>query len=121
MIEARRPAAASVGFIRVRKRKRKKGERAQDFDLVRAIRVNGKSRHRVLLSLRSLRDECQDRDLVLFWADAFVRMAEYGLSASQCHRLATEMVRKGARLPIAAQCHTIVSNMFELAAVEADA
>jgi hypothetical protein len=98
---------AGIGFIRVRKRKLKGGhgfygKRATSsvsFDLVRAVRVDGKPRHEFLLGFGSQKDiEC-NHDLCRFWVHAIHRMTRHELAEEQRQRLISEMVRKGARLP----------------------
>jgi hypothetical protein len=111
-----------IGFIRVRKRKLKGGhpsvrerirewpgyysERAREsasFDLVRAVRVDGKPRHQFVLGLGSQKDR-ERQGLEWFWVRAIYRMAKHGLADDQRQRLIAEMVRKGARLPTLAKC-----------------
>jgi hypothetical protein len=106
----------AAGFIRVRKRKlngggpdrlpiyRKRALESVSFDLVRAVRVNGKPRHKFVLGLGSLKDE-RERDLMQFWVHAIGRMCRHGLKPAQRRRLADEMIRKGAPLPTAKQCN----------------
>jgi hypothetical protein len=108
-----------AGFIRVRKRKLKGGHpdwrayrarqgslatTSMSFDLVRAVRVNGKPRHEFILSLGSLKDY-ERHGVVWFWIDVVRRLTRHGLDADQRKRLAAEMVRKGARLPTADACN----------------
>jgi hypothetical protein len=106
----------TIGFIRVRKRKLKSGHPAwrdvrgrvatisMSFDIVRAVRVDGKPRHEFVLGLGSLRDYNPRRGLVQFWIDAIRRMIKHGLTKEQRERFVAEMARKGARLPSDAQC-----------------
>jgi hypothetical protein len=111
--------ATGIGFIRVRKRKLKGGhpdsraDRArsgtltatsQSFDLVKAVRVSGKPRHRFVLGLGSQKDVERDDALCLFWAHAIARMIRHEIAADQRQRLIVEIVRKGARVPSIAQC-----------------
>jgi hypothetical protein len=108
-----------VGFIRVRKRKLKGGHpqwraynaragrlatTSASFDLVRAVRINGKPRHEFLLGLGSQKDRDSDNEVVWFWVHAVRRMKRHDLTDQQRRRLAAEMVRKGARLPTVVQC-----------------
>jgi hypothetical protein len=102
----------AVGFIRVRKRKLKGGSTysrqalaSASYDLVRAVRVNGKPRHQFVLGLGSQKEETDRRARApWFWFDALDRMTRHGLTAPQRQRLVAEMVRKGARLPTIEQC-----------------
>jgi hypothetical protein len=111
-----------VGFIRVRKRKLKgghpesRGWRARggvlatastSFDLVRAVRVNGKPRHEFILGLGSQKN-VQPNGYGWFWVRVIWRMTKHGLSEHQRQRLFAEMVRKGAQLPTIAQCEDCV-------------
>jgi hypothetical protein len=105
-----------LGFIRTRKRQLKGGAaewreyRARkgiivtsstSFDLVRAIRIDGKPRHQFVLGLGSLKDKMEDHALSWFWLRALWRMKRHGLDPEQRHALAKEMIRKGATLPTA--------------------
>jgi hypothetical protein len=87
----------TVGFIRVRKR-----AVSMSFDLVRAVRVNSKPRHVFVLGLGSQKHG--DSWTLHFWEVALIRMIRHGLTAEQRARIVADMVRKGARLPTAAQC-----------------
>jgi hypothetical protein len=107
-----------AGFIRVRKRKLKGGHpdlrtwrlregraaiASTSFDLVRAVRVNGKPRHKFVLGLGSLKSY-ERGSIVWFWVRVVWRLTKHGFDADQRRRLAAEMVRKGARLPMADEC-----------------
>jgi hypothetical protein len=111
----------AVGFIRARKRKLKGGHRdwrayrartgtlastSTSFDLVKAVRVDGKPRHEFVLGLGSQKDVERHggHDLCWFWAHAVHRMIKHGLAEDQRDRLLSEMVRKGARFPTIAEC-----------------
>ena len=102
-----RSEAPKIGFVRVRKRQLKGAQRARygrpitssaSFDLVRAVRVNGRPTHRFVLGLGSQKSIDPDGPC-WFWIRAIHRMIRHGLTESQRHRLMAEMVRKGARLP----------------------
>jgi hypothetical protein len=107
-------------FVRVRKRKLKGADgdwrayargpvptSAMSFDLVRAVRVDGKPRHKVLLGLGSQKDvEHRHRSQAVFWYAAFRAMEWHGLDIEQRRRVAEEMIRKGARRPSADHCET---------------
>jgi hypothetical protein len=92
----------NYGFIRVRRRTRGapwpsnscKGL-SRSFDLVRAVRINGKPRHRFILGLGSQK-EGDDAHYFYFWIRAFRKLRRHGLDA---HRFADAMVRKGAQPP----------------------
>jgi hypothetical protein len=109
----------SIGFIRVRKRKLKGGHRdwrayrahqgilattSRSFDLVRAVRVDGKPRHEFILGLGSQKDFDRKSADGWFWARALSGMAQYGLDEHQRTHLINELVRKGARVPTPAEC-----------------
>src|SRR5215216_1224186 len=104
--------AASIGFVRVRKRKLKGSQRAAygrsitssaSFEIVRAVRVDGRSTHRFVLGLGSQKS-IDPAGPCWFWLRAIRRMIEHGLTTSERFRLLAEMLRKGARPPGFA-CH----------------
>lgn len=114
-----------LGFIRVRKRTLKGGdaswrayrERAgtlvtasMSFDLVRAVRVDGKPRHKFVLGLGSLKDNRGCSVLAGFWIQAIRKMRRHGLDVQQRHCLANQMARKGAPWPTAEQCDGYVES-----------
>jgi hypothetical protein len=109
------------GFIRVRKRKLKGGHPdmrayraatggrvatvSMSFDLVRAVRVNGKPRHEFVLGLGSQKDVERYKDAdVTFGMRALESMQQHGFNEDQCRYLFGELIRRGARLPTAEQC-----------------
>ena len=107
-----RSEAANIGFIRVRKRKLKGAHRARygrpitssaSFDIVRAVRVDGRPTHLFVLGLGSQKS-IDPHGPCRFWIWAIHRMIRHGLTESQRYRLMAEMVRKGARLPGFADC-----------------
>jgi hypothetical protein len=121
----------STGFIRVSKRKLKGGHpdlrdyRAEagelataslSFDLVKAVRINGKPRHVFVLGLGSQKNFERAGNLVRFWTFAISRMKRRGLTYHQRRRLALKMVRKAARLPTLEACETCRGGK-ELAAI----
>ena len=87
------------GFIRVRKR-----PASTAFDIVRAVRVNGKPRHKYVLGLGSLKYGSTERELFMFWIRAFRSLIQHGLSVEQRFRFADELTRKGVLPPLAEQC-----------------
>jgi hypothetical protein len=104
----------TIGFVHVRKRALKGGHyssrywrtkaglvatEAYSFDLVRAVRINGKPRHQFILGFGSQKNVFRDCDLVHFWMDAVRRMARHGLAELQRRRLVGQMARKGAKFP----------------------
>jgi hypothetical protein len=113
------------GFIRVRKRTLKGGhpmwrsgaKTSMSFDLVRAVRVNGKPRHQFVLGLGSqqaVRPGYRN-DIVSFWDRAIHRMTRHGILQPQRQYLIAEMVRKGARLPSADECEADIKNRRAIA------
>ena len=103
----RSDAAASIGFVRVRKRKLKGTQRAASgrpitssasFEIIRAVRVDGRSTHRFVLGLGSQKS-IDPAGPCWFWLRAIHRMIEHGLTTSERFRLLSEMLRKGARPP----------------------
>jgi hypothetical protein len=120
------PASATFGndtamFIRVRRRALKGGHRdwrayrkskgliaeaSASYDVVRAVRINGKPRQKFLLGLGSLKVKERDeaRDLIWFWVHAMCRMRRHGLSDEQQRRLIAALVRKGVQKPSTDEC-----------------
>jgi hypothetical protein len=96
----------AAGFIRVRKRKLKgcRGTSSRSFDVVRAVRINGKPRHKFVLGLGSQKSGASGNDAARMLLRAIGRMKDHGLSESQRRSLLDELVRKGARRPTAAEC-----------------
>jgi hypothetical protein len=85
----------ALGFIRVRKRKLKGGHpqwracrtrtgtlqsHSSSFDLVKAVRVNGKPRHQFVLGLGSQKNVDRWHELGWFWSRAIRKMIRHGLS-----------------------------------------
>jgi hypothetical protein len=66
---------------------------------VKAVRVDGKPRHKFVLSFGSQKDTDRDIHLCWFWAHATHRMIRHGLTRAQRQRLIAELIRKGARVP----------------------
>jgi hypothetical protein len=105
----------SCGFVRVRKRKLKGAGgwlgglamSSASFDLVKAVRVDGKPRHEFVLSFGSQKNadrsqaptlrqrEIEDTDLCRFWVRATHRTIRHGLTSAQRQRLIAELIRKG--------------------------
>lgn len=54
-------------------------------------------------ALGSLKEPHNKSDVLRFWTTAFFRMRRHGLDAQQRRHIASEMVRKGAPPPAAAQ------------------
>jgi hypothetical protein len=105
------------GFIRARRRQLHKYLRyktryqkhypkiSTSFDIVRAVRINGEPRHVFVLGLGSQHDlEFYQGAVLRFWLCAISSMKRHGLSDSQRSRVASDMVRKGARLPTVEDC-----------------
>jgi hypothetical protein len=100
-----------LGFVRVRKRELKGGHpssrywrteaglaatESKSFDVVRAVRVDGKPRHQFVFGLGSQKDQESDGGIAYFWLRALYRMQRNGLNAEQRRALTKEMLRKGA-------------------------
>jgi hypothetical protein len=113
-----------LGFIRVRHRKLNGGHpylrayrerngrppltESVSFDLVRAVRIDGKPRHKFVLGLGSQQNvDDHPHGPILFWVDAVCKMKRHGLDGNDRRRLADEMSRKGARPPTIAQCEAM--------------
>lgn len=99
--------AGNLGFIRVRNRELKGAHRdrygrpitsSASFDVIRAVRVDGRPTHLFVLGLGSQKS-IDPHGRCWFWIRAIHRMIRYGLTECQRDRLLAEMVRKGARLP----------------------
>jgi hypothetical protein len=91
-----------VGFIRVRRRTltpywEHSATASASYDIVKAVRVGGKPRHRFVLGLGSLKNV--ERGRTHFWNRAVGSMVRHGLSEEQRRYFLAAMVRKGARLP----------------------
>src|SRR6516165_10219869 len=126
----------NYGFIRVRKRRLKAGDpnartwrrylslTSQSFDLVKAVRIDGKPRHKFVLGLGSQQQKADDgrpvSNLCWFWVRAVWRMIRHGLTPEQRRRLIAEMARKGARLPTTAECEKHRSSSWPGAAAIAE-
>jgi hypothetical protein len=115
---------ATVGFIRVRKRKLKpkyrwsKGkdkwgchykiwdksaQTAVSYDLVRAVRISGQPRHKFVLGFGSPVSRWYN-SVEPFWARAFASMARHGLSKAQQFEIAEKLRRKRIPLPSVNEC-----------------
>jgi len=125
------------GFIRVRKRKLygrahwvvsrrsktgyvKRYDRAvplpaASYDIVRAVRLNGKPTHKFVLTLGTLRQYSQTERTIEFWTGAVRRMAQHGLSKEQRKHFVLACVRKGAQLPTLADCKDFRASGWEKA------
>jgi hypothetical protein len=107
-----------AGFIRVRERTLPEPwpsnacRNSRSFNLVRSVRINGKPRQRFVAGLGYQRDAMSDWDIGHFWHRAFLRLRRHRYDT---HRLADEMVRKGARLPVLA-CIEQQQQRFSLSA-----
>jgi hypothetical protein len=65
--------------------------------VVRAVRVNGKPRHKFVVGLGSLKEgDNQRRADCFFWIAAFMRLRRHGLDT---HHFADELTRKGVQPP----------------------
>jgi hypothetical protein len=101
-----------VGFIRVRKRKLNGGHplwayrarASKSFDLVKAVRIDGKPRHKFVLGLGSQKDTATGRDAAYLLLVAIGRMKSHGLNEPQRRALLTELIRKGVRRPTITEC-----------------
>jgi hypothetical protein len=102
----------SPGFIRVRKRRLKGSQRSfggvlqvasVSFDLVKAMRIGGKPRHKFVLGLGSQKNGDTGRQAALMLLLAVGRMKAHGLNEIQRRALLAELIRKGARRPTIAE------------------
>jgi hypothetical protein len=69
------------------------------FDLVKAVRVDGKPRNKFVLGLGSQKDGVTGRIAAHLLLIAISRMKRHGLNETQRRLLLSEMIRKGARRP----------------------
>ena len=105
---------AGAMFVRVRRRKLKGGARrlaivsrgsrhlqtaSASFDLVRAVRIDGKPRQKFLLGLGSLKFPIGERELAWFWWRALRKMISHGLSEERRAGVLLELERKGVPPP----------------------
>jgi hypothetical protein len=122
-------------FIRVRRRvlggQRHHGyvvKASASYDVVRAVRINGKPRQKFLLGLGSIKELATPskqtaHDLMWFWVHAVLRMRRHGLSDEQQRRLIEALARKGVRKPSIDECTCFAegwrtSTLFSTAAQE---
>src|SRR5262245_10085365 len=90
-----------TGFVRKRKRTTKGRGVVLDYDIVRAVRINGQPRHKCVFSLGTF----YGQQPIWFWMNAVERMTKAGLSKAQRQYFIAACVRKGARLPTQQECH----------------
>lgn len=105
---------AGAMFVRVRRRALKSVYRQRDgtlikatsasYDVVRAVRINGKPRQKFLFGLGSLKQPSNQGDFMSFWVHAVGRMKRHGLDDERCRCLIDGMLRKSARKPTAQEC-----------------
>ena len=72
------------------------------FDLVKAVRIDGKPRHKFVLGLGSQKDGVTGRMAAHMLLIAIARMKAHGLNEAQRRALLAELIRKGARRPTVA-------------------
>jgi hypothetical protein len=109
-----------TGFVRVRRRTLKGGHpdwreyrrrhgclhtTSCSFDLVQAVRLNGKPRQRFLLGLGSIKDSEREGRLVNFWLQVIFRLGKSGFKPKRRRLILAQMARKGAPLPSVAACN----------------
>jgi hypothetical protein len=98
----------TIGFIRVRKRKLSRGwyggTASASYDIVRAVRINGKPRHKFVLGLGTQENSDGTANVVSFWPKAIHRMKKHGIRRSKREQFILACVRKGARLPTKVEC-----------------
>ena len=117
-VVSKRRGHAAVGndtalFVRVRRRKLKGGHyrwrtgdrtpitASASYDVVHAVRIDGKPRHQFLFGLGSLKEGNSDHEMVLFWDHAISKMKRNKLDEERRRRLMDEMIRKGVPAPLA--------------------
>jgi hypothetical protein len=77
----------------------KRARASMSFDLVKAVRVDGKPRNKFVLGLGSQKDGVTGRIAAHLLLIAISRMKRHGLNETQRRLLLSEMIRKGARRP----------------------
>jgi hypothetical protein len=107
----------TVGFIRVRKRKLKPDylgriRESVSYDLVRAVRINGKPRHKFVLGFGSPVSRYYD-SAVPFWGRVFARTAHHGFSKPQQFQIADQLRRKNIPLPTVKECKAAKAEAIE--------
>ena len=115
-VVSKRPLERTFGndtamFVRVRRRKLKGGHyrwrtgdritASASYDVVHAVRIDGKPRHKFLFGLGSLKEGNSDHEMVLFWDHAISKMKRNKLDEERRRRLMDEMIRKGVPAPLA--------------------
>ena len=98
-------------FVRVRRRTLKGGhpewreyrertgsivKASASYDVVRAVRVNGKPRHKFVCGLGSIKQNGNPRDHERFWTSALCRMIRAGLSPASRSKIIKLAIAKGA-------------------------
>jgi hypothetical protein len=92
-------------FVRVRKRKLTYGDTSASYDLVHAVRINGKARQQFLLGLGSLKTPPRHQHMLMwFWHRALGRMRRHGLSETKRKSIVAAMIAKGATKPTRKRC-----------------
>jgi hypothetical protein len=121
-------------FVRVRRRTLKGGHQSlrahrkhhgclvtasASFDVVRAVRINGKPRQKFILGLGSLKTpQVRTCEIFWFWRRALFRMRRHGFDQQQRLRLIDALVRKGVPKPSYRQCEEWVRNTRFINAVD---
>jgi hypothetical protein len=82
------------------------------YDLVRAVRINGKPRHKFVLGFGSPVSRWYN-SVEPFWLRAFARMARHGFSKAQQFEIAEQLKRKGIPLPSVKECKEGKAKQFE--------
>jgi hypothetical protein len=108
----------SFGFVRVRKRKLMGAGgwlgglamSSASFDVVMAVRVDGKPRHKFVLSFGSQKDtDRKDNiDLFWFWVHATDRMIRHGLTRAQRQRLSPNLSARARGCRQLQRCKSMV-------------
>jgi hypothetical protein len=78
------------------------------YDIVKAVRIDGKPRHKFVLGLGSQKNDRNGRPD--FWCSAVERMTRHGLTEEQRRYFVEAMVRKGAEFPTREDYDLFVEN-----------
>jgi hypothetical protein len=94
-------------FVRIRRRKLNGwascGRTASaSYDLVQAVRINGKPRQKFVMGLGSLKTPHDDTELFWFWHGVIYKLRE--IDAEQRGSIIAELMRKGVPLPSEESC-----------------
>src|SRR4051812_39730797 len=106
-------------FIRIRHRRLKGGHpdmrayrramgtlstQSASYDIVRAVRIDGKPRHQFVCGMGSIRPDVSERDLARFWIGALRNLRRAGFNEEQRRKAVAMTHQKGVPLPPREAC-----------------